>query len=250
MFPLQCRSAVKPLPALLILLLAPSVSRAQDLTIKGHVTVAGFASHSRSRESVDTVIWLTPLDVDRDPVAERNPPLGGQYQLIQQGRRFRPHVLVVPVGAVVEFPNHDPFFHNVFSLFDGKRFDLGLYEAGSTKTVKFNSPGVSYIFCNIHPEMSAVVVVTKTPYYALSNKRGDVVIKNVPPGRYELSVWHERSLPETLKALSREVVLSPSSASLGEIPLFETGDLLAKHKNKYGRDYDANTPTDSSYAQP
>ena len=104
MFPLQCRSAVKPLPALLILLLAPSVSRAQDLTIKGHVTVAGFASHSRSRESVDTVIWLTPLDVDRDPVAERNPPLGGQYQLIQQGRRFRPHVLVVPVGAVVEFP--------------------------------------------------------------------------------------------------------------------------------------------------
>ena len=109
---------------------------------------------------------------------------------------------------------------------------------------------MSYIFCNIHPEMSAVVVVTKTPYYALSNKRGDVVIKNVPPGRYELSVWHERSLPETLKALSREVVLSPSSASLGEIPLFETGDLLAKHKNKYGRDYDANTPTDSSYAQP
>jgi len=65
-------------------------------------------------------------------------------------------VLVVPVGSVVDFPNHDPFFHNVFSLFDGKRFDLGLYEAGATNSVRFDRLGVSFLFCNIHPEMSAV----------------------------------------------------------------------------------------------
>lgn len=251
MFLAKFQSALEPfVVAAFALMLAPAASPAQDLTVKGHVTVAGLARHGRSGEDVDAVIWLTPLGGSLNAAPERDRPASGHYQLLQQGRRFRPHVLVVPVGAVVEFPNHDPFFHNVFSLFDGKRFDLGLYEAGSTKTVTFNSPGVSYIFCNIHPEMSAVVIVTKTPYYALSNKQGDVVIKNVPPGLYELNVWHERCLPETLKALSRQVVLSPSSESLGEIPLFETGDLLANHKNKYGRDYDATAPADSSYAQP
>ena len=76
---------------------------------------------------------------------------------------FTPHILVVPVGSVVRFPNADPFFHNVFSLFDGKRFDLGLYEAGSTKEVTFSREGLSYIFCNIHPEMSAVVISLSTP---------------------------------------------------------------------------------------
>ena len=65
------------------------------------------------------------------------------------------------MGAVVQFPNHDPFFHNVFSLFEGKRFDLGLYEAGSSRNVSFDRPGISYIFCNIHAEMSAVVIACR-----------------------------------------------------------------------------------------
>jgi plastocyanin len=235
---------------LLFLVLPPAVFTAQDLTVKGHVTVTAPAGRGRLGDNADAVIWLTPVAGNLEPAAARNQPPPGHYQLLQQGKRFRPHILVVPVGALVEFPNHDPFFHNVFSLFDGKRFDLGLYEAGSTRIVNFNSPGVSYIFCNIHPEMSAVVVATKSPYYALSNAAGDVLIKHVPPGRYELNVWHERCLPDTLKALSRELVISPSSAWVGDIQLTEAGDLLAKHKNKYGRDYDASTSTDSDYAQP
>jgi plastocyanin len=236
-------------PGLLMLLAALGVCQAQDLTVKGHATVAGPASHARP-DNGEAVVWLNPVDDEADPAGAVNRPSAGHYQLLQQGRRFRPHVLVVPAGAVVEFPNNDPFFHNVFSLFDGKRFDLGLYEAGSTKSVTFNRPGISYIFCNIHPEMSAVVVVTKTPYYAVSNRQGDVVMKHVPPGRYQLNVWHERCLPDTLRALSREVVVSPSSTSLGEIPLLQAGDLLAKHKNKYGRDYDDKAAIDSNYAQP
>ena len=79
--------------------------------------------------------------------------------LRQKNKAFEPHLLVVTIGSNVEFPNDDPWFHNVFSLFNGKRFDLGLYEAGTTRTVHFEREGVSYIFCNIHPEMSAVVVV-------------------------------------------------------------------------------------------
>ena len=81
-------------------------------------------------------------------------------------------MLVVPVGSVVAFPNRDPFFHNVFSLFEGKRFDLGLYEAGSTRDVLFDKPGVSYIFCNIHAEMSAVVIA-----------RGDSLLWDLRPAR-------------------------------------------------------------------
>jgi len=249
MFLLKLRSALKILMALSVPLCATGFSQAQVITVKGHVTVVGSGSRDRAAANANAVVWLTPIGQSADPADLSRPP-ATYYQLVQQGKRFRPHILVVPVGAVVEFPNHDPFFHNVFSLFDGKRFDLGLYEAGSTKTVNFNSPGVSYIFCNIHPEMSAVVIVTQNPYYAHSSREGEVVIKHVLPGRYELNVWHERCLPDTLKALSREVVISPSSSSLGEIPLTETGDLLAKHKNKYGRDYDAVAPADSTYAQP
>ena len=95
---------------------------------------------------------------------------GANPRLVQKNKSFEPHILVVPAGSMVEFPNRDPFFHNVFSLFEGKRFDLGLYEAGTSRMVRFDRPGISYIFCNIHPEMSAVVITMATPLYAISNR--------------------------------------------------------------------------------
>jgi hypothetical protein len=90
----------------------------------------------------------------------RRPPASPAQtpRLVQKNKSFEPHILVIPAGSMVEFPNHDPFFHNVFSLFEGKRFDLGLYEAGTSRMVRFDRPGISYIFCNIHPEMSAVII--------------------------------------------------------------------------------------------
>src|SRR5256885_8877747 len=107
-------------------------------------------------------------------------------RLAQHNKSFEPHVVVVPVGSVVAFPNRDPWFHNVFSLFEGKRFDLGLYEAGTSRAVHFDRPGISYIFCNIHPQMSAVVVTLNTPYWTFSDRNGHVTIANVPVGRYAL----------------------------------------------------------------
>lgn len=95
--------------------------------------------------------------------------------------------------------------------------------------------------------MSAVIIVMKYPYYAVSNASGNVSINGVPGGKYLLSVWHERCLPEALRSLSREVNLSPGSASLGELRLPESGDLLSQHKNIYGRDYD---PAASAYPAP
>ena len=97
----------------------------------------------------------------------------GHYRLLQKDKTFTPHLLVIPTGSSVDFPNLDPFYHNVFSLFNGKRFDLGLYESGSSRTVHFDHDGVSYIFCNIHPEMSAVIVTLSTPYFGVSAANGE-----------------------------------------------------------------------------
>jgi plastocyanin len=220
---------------------------AQTVTVRGHVTLE--TSRGRASGKSSAVIWLNPLNPQSHLRNVGDPPAPEHFRLTQRDKKFIPHVLVVPAGAVVDFPNDDPFFHNVFSLFDGKRFDLGLYEAGTTRAVNFNAPGVSYIFCNIHPEMSAVVIVTEGPYYAVSTASGDFAIKNVPAGRYLLNVWHERCLPEILKKLSREVDVSPQASSIGEIRLTQSGDLLAKHKNLYGRDYET-PPSTGSYDQP
>lgn len=142
----------------------------------------------------------------------------------------------------------DPLFHNVFSLFEGKRFDLGLYEAGASRSVHFDRPGTCYIFCNIHPEMSAVVVVVNTPYFAVSDRSGRVAIADVPAGRYRLQVWHERSLPQDLRRLTREVMVTGEPCSVGGIRVPETNRIRTGHTNKYGRDYDP--PTRPVYGRP
>lgn len=239
------------LPALLIGLWAIQGSLlAQGLTITGHVTLVAPAGRARPASDADAVVWLTPLDENSGSPQVRHQPAPSHFRLVQKNKRFTPHILVVPVGAVVEFPNYDPFFHNVFSLFNGKRFDLGLYEAGTTRTVAFNAPGVSYIFCNIHPEMSAVIIVTQTPYYAISNATGSVTLSDVPAGRYQLNIWHERCSPDKLKALSREIVISHSSPALGELRLPQSRDVLMSHKNKYGRDYDPAESSNPAYGWP
>ncbi len=224
---------------------------AQQVTITGHITLVDRVAPGRAENNANVVVWLTPISGPATPLggflAQPPPP---RLRLLQKHKRFEPHVVVLPLGSVVEFPNTDLFFHNVFSLFEGKRFDLGLYEAGATRAVHFDRAGVCYIFCNIHPEMSAVVVVLKTPFYAVSDRSGELSIPNVPPGRYRVQVWHERSLPEVLKSLTREVTVSENFRSLGTIRLSEARNLRLEHKNKYGRDYDSPTPSNPLYEQP
>jgi len=188
-----------------------------------------------THDASEVVIWLTPLDHAVETAADPEP--GKRPQIVQKNKAFHPHLLVARVGSMVDFPNRDPFFHNVFSLFDGKRFDLGLYEAGATNSVRFDRAGVSFLFCNIHPEMSAVVVAVNTPYYGMSDKSGNVSIANVPDGRYELHVWYERSLPEDLNGLARRVQIAAGTRDLGAIIVPENPSFSPTHKNKYGQDY-------------
>ncbi len=219
---------------------------AQPMTLTATVTVMN--GKKKIQDASNVVLWLTPAEGTRLPPRLAVQP-ASRPRLVQKNKSFAPHVLVVPVGAVVQFPNRDPFFHNVFSLFEGKRFDLGLYEAGSSRDVVFDKPGISYIFCNIHAEMSAVVVVLNTPYYGTSDRRGQVLLYDVPPGRYMLRVWYEGALPDALAAMTREVTISDSASTLG---LFRVpaSNLPQEHKNLYGRDYTPPSPASPAYPHP
>jgi len=177
------------------------------------------------------VIWLSPVRPAAAP-----PVTPGRFTLLQKNKMFAPHLLVVPVGSNVVFPNADPFFHNVFSLFDGRRFDLGLYEAGSTRSVVFSREGVSYIFCNIHSEMSAVVIALSTPYSSVADADGAFRLQEVPAGDYDLHVWVEGQKQTSLDRLTRRVHVATEATDLGEISSGQPEQ--QQHLNKFGQPYD------------
>lgn len=241
-----------PLLLLACCLGASAVARAAPVDVSAHVEVirqgklkqtqGNDANGNASSGSGGVVLWLVPVGASAAAIADSPPSARPEhFRMAQKDKRFTPHLLVVPTGSTVDFPNLDPFFHNVFSLFNGKRFDLGLYEAGSTRTVHFDHEGVSYIFCNIHPEMSAVVVALSTPYTAVSSADGAIELHDVPAGMYEMKVWAEGSDAKQLEAHSREVRISPAQSDLGLIRIEEnTGS--APHKNKFGEDYKPAAP--------
>jgi plastocyanin len=221
----------------------PAIS-AQEVTLTARASFAQSVGKPESKHAENVVVWLTPIGV---PLHAQ--PGTAHLTLAQHNKSFEPHVLVVPVGSVVQFPNRDAFFHNVFSLFEGKRFDLGLYEAGSTRNVSFDRPGISYIFCNIHAEMSAVVIALETPYYGISDRNGEIVIPKVPVGRYLMKTWYETTPLEVLNAMNREINVTESSSTLGVLHL-PAGPAAAAHKNKYGMDYEPPTPDSPAYEHP
>ena len=148
------------------------------------ITVLGTARVADHGES-DVVVWLEA------PGAPRTLP-SKRVVLDQRNLSFMPHVLVVRVGTKVDLPNNDRVFHNVFSFHNGKRFDLGLYPVGTMRTVTFDQPGLSRIFCNIHPNMAAYVITVDSPYFAVSDNNGDFEIPSVAPGTYWYHAWRAR----------------------------------------------------------
>jgi hypothetical protein len=149
---------------------------------------------------------------------------------------FMPHVLPVMTGTTVDFPNSDPIFHNAFSSYNGQIFDIGLYPPGTSRAVRLTRPGVLRVFCNIHPAMSAIILVLNTPYFVKTAKDGTFTM-TVPPGDYDLSIFHERATEQELAGLARRIAVVESGLSLPPITVSEAGYLVAPHKNKYGHDY-------------
>jgi plastocyanin len=216
-----------------------SYSRAATRTprpdeVTGEVTLTQSGSDS-APDASQVVVWLTPPGSTPAPVAAADKP---RYRLVQRNKHFEPSLLVVPVGSVVDFPNYDPWFHNVFSLYRGKKFDLGLYQAGAQRSVRFDRIGPSYLFCNIHPEMTGVVLAVDSSLYAISDKSGRYAINGVAPGKYTMHVWYENAKPESLTNLQRTVVVDDASRTLPTVSVPVVKQIQKEHKNKYGQDYD------------
>jgi len=134
------------------------------------------------------------LYLDSVPSGFPVPRAAGPAEIVQRHETFVPHVLAVLRGARVEFPNQDPIFHNVFSLSTARTFDLGRYPEGTSKSIVFDRAGVVQVFCHIHSDMSAIVLVLENPFFTTPDS-GHYVISGVPPGDYSLTAWHERIRP-------------------------------------------------------
>jgi plastocyanin len=203
-------------------------------SVTGSVELSGRQSSARKRKDCSgVVVWLEPLD------PRARPPAGvsKRVEMVQKDKKFSPHILAIPVGTQVDFPNFDPIFHNAFSSFSGQPFDVGLYPPGTSRSVTFKRDGVVRVFCNIHQTMSAVIVVLKTPWYAVTNAQGNFQIAGVPPGEYRLRVFYERAPADVLKGLERKVVVEDDAAALPPIVIPEGNLVQAPHKNKFGQDY-------------
>jgi plastocyanin len=159
-----------------------------------------------------------------------------QFDVTISDKTFSPHVMVVPVGSTVAFPNHDPFDHNVFSVSEPNSFDLGLYGRGVGKSRTFSSPGLVRLFCNVHPRMVALLQVMANHHFAQPGADGMFTIEDVAPGTYRLHVWHERASAEVVK----DITVGPAGASDIEVALNARGFRVRAHKNKHGRDYPTN----------
>lgn len=218
--------------SLLMGLAQPRTARAG--TVKGEVEITNSKDMAarKHKDYSGVVVWLQPVD---RPV----PPMGPKRErMVQRDKRFVPHVVAISVGSSVDFPNDDLVYHNAFSNFSGQPFDVGLYPPGTSKNVALKRAGIVRVFCNIHPTMSAIIAVVDTPWFAVTEATGRFSIGGVPPGDYDLHIYHERALPENLQGLERRITVPEGGLTLSSlISITETGFIPAPHLNKYGKEY-------------
>ena len=192
-------------------------------TVNGRVEVKEKGGRPATDLS-DVVVWI-------DGARAKLPP-AARARVVMKGKAFTPHVVAIPVGGTVDFPNEDPIFHNVFSVSGDNRFDLDLYKRPKSGSWTFQNPGIARVYCNIHPQMSAVVVVRDNPYFVKAGEDGSFAIEGVPAGRYTLRAWHERAGDGQLE------VSIPTEGTVGAQLLLDASTFKrTPHKNKFGKDY-------------
>ena len=212
------------LASALVLPLSTSVAQG---TVSGRVTL--MEKPGQKTTDLDAaVIWLEPVG------GSTSRPRALKAEVAMRSRQFSPHVRVVTVGSAVQFPNQDPFSHNIFSSTPGSAFDLGLYGRGQTKEQVFAKPGAIPVYCNVHAKMASFVIVVPTPWYAQASADGRWSIGDVPAGTYTLHIWHERGTEQT-----RSITVTANGADAAEAQLDARGYVLAEHKDKWGKDYTA-----------
>ena len=209
-------------PVLLAVFVA---ARVEAGTVTGQVQLLEKGG-ARASDLSDVVVYLEG--------AKPAKPKPANTTVVMKAKTFTPHVVVVPVGGTVEFPNEDPIFHNAFSLAPENKFDLELYKRPKTGSWTFKAPGVVNVYCNIHPQMSAVVVVRDNPFYAKAAKDGSFTIEGVPAGKYTFVAWHERGGDKAV-----ELNVPAEGAATANVTLDGSKYKRVQHKNKFGKDYAA-----------
>ncbi len=219
---------MKRLPAHLAacLVLAALPLAAANVTGK----VAFVTKRGQNPIPAETLVWLEPLN---GRVIPRAP---GTFQLVTRNKTLVPHVLAVPVGSTVSFPNDDPISHNLFSLSSNNSFDLGLYRKGAGKSQKFTAPGIVNVYCNVHPNMSAVIHVLSTPYFGFADANGNFSVGDVPPGKYRLDVWNEQGGTSGAPVVD---VTSTGPSQAVTLTLDSRNYRATVHMNKVGKPYQA-----------
>jgi len=233
-----CRWPICSNPQLLTAFVLVLCEGAYGATVSGRfqITDSRLAAITKSKNYSGIVVWLEPVPGKTGAANPRT------HTILQKGKKFSPHISVVPVGTLVDFPNLDPIFHNAFSNFAGQPFDTGLYPPGTNYKVRFSRPGVVRIFCNIHSTMSAVIVVVGSPWFTNTGIDGAFSIPDVPPGEYVLKVFHERAGEGSLRAIEKRITVADLALTLPLASISESGFVDAGHKNKYGKDYGPEPP--------
>lgn len=208
---------------LLIVLSATAQAPAPRTVVSGRLTVMDRGNRSAG-DVGQSVIWLEATAPGRLTPT--------RTETFTEGKQFLPRVSVVPVGSTIAFPNHDPFNHNVFSLSPEARFDLGLYGRGEAKSAQFSRAGIVRVYCNVHPQMSAIVVVRDNPFFAQPGADGSFTLHDVPPGNYILHAWHERGGETT-----RPVTVPATGVRNAALQLDARGYRFVQHLNKFGQPY-------------
>lgn len=209
---------------LLLALLAASPSSAEDLRGRIELLARGGKGPARGSDVRQAVVYFEPAGGSAARAA------GGGFEMVTRKKEFTPRVLAVPQGSRVRFPNQDPILHNVFSVSGENKFDLGLYRKGSGKEIQFNHPGLVRVFCNVHHDMVAYVLVLDTPFHAAPGADGSFVLAGLPRGKGRLTVWHEQAEPWSV-----EVELPRQEPVTARVEVVRP--LIPPHLNKLGKSY-------------
>jgi len=219
MYPLT-RLSASVACALTLVSLVPRSAGAGDIVGRVELVEKG---GKKATELSDVVVYVESAKTKGKPTKE---------VLSMKSKAFTPHVLAVTTGSTVEFPNEDPILHNVFSV-SGEGFDLGLYKRPKSGSRTFDKPGIYTLYCNIHPQMSALVVVRDNPYFARASRDGSYRIDGLPAGEYKVIAFHERSgegAPVVVK-------VAATGETTANITLDAASYKRVQHKNKFGKEY-------------